>query len=163
MLDQANNFLTKGFAIFEVPNLIDLSQFNITNVELNDNLENKFSVDEEAQLKNFIDYVSNNFVKPLYNNFEVVYYSVWDGVDAGSLSWHNDSVEGFDFNVLYYFDNTDEEVGGSVEFRYSDGEYKIYPKAGNLIFINQNGKFFHKASRSNTHRRVASIEYKVYG
>jgi hypothetical protein len=162
MIDQINSFLEKGFAIFNVPDLIDLSAFNIINVELNDDLINDFSATEQAALDDFVNYVSQNFVKSLYKDFKVVYYSIWDGVDQGSTVWHNDNVEGFDFNVLYYFDNTDPVVGGCIEFRYPDGEHKIYPKSGDLIFINQKMQFLHRASRSTAHRRVASIEYKVY-
>ena len=162
MIEQIDSFLQKGFAIFNVPNLVDLSEFNITNVELNDDLVNTFNTAEQTALDKFLNYVSQNFVKTLYKDFEIVYYSVWDGVDIGSTEWHNDSVEGFDFNVLYYFDDTNPGVGGSVEFQYPGGEHKVYPKHGDLIFINQSGKFCHKASRSTTRRRVASIEYKVY-
>lgn len=162
MKNQIDTFLLKGYAYFSEPDLLDLSLFNITNVEINDELANNFTYEEQQLLDKFIKYVSEHYVSTLYKNYEVVYYSVWDGVDLGSAEWHNDAVEGFDFNVLYYFDNTNEEVGGSIEFKHPEGEIKIYPKSGDLVFINQNGKFYHKASRSKSQRRVASIEYKVY-
>lgn len=162
MIEQFNSFLVNGFTIFNVPDLIDLSEFNIINVELNDDSVNSFSISEQAKMDTFIEYVSQNFVKSFYTDFEIVDYSVWDGVDQGSTIWHNDSVEGFDFSVLYYFDNTDPVVGGSIEFQYPNGETKIYPKSGDLIFINQNKRFYHKASRSTSQRRIASIEYNVY-
>jgi hypothetical protein len=162
MKEQVNNFLTKGYAHFNESKLIDLSKFKITNVEIDDELKNDFTPEEKILIDNFVNYVSENYVKSIYKKFDVTYYSIWDGVDIGSTKWHNDSVEGFDFNVLYYFDDTNEEVGGSIEFRHSEGDDIIYPKSGDLVFINQNGKFFHKASRSKNPRRVASIEYKVY-
>lgn len=162
MLDQTDKFLNYGYAHFREPDLLDLSKFNITNVEINDDLENNFTTEEQFMIDQFVDYVSKKYVAPLYKKYEVVYYAVWDGVDLGSAVWHNDAVEGFDFNVLYYYDDTDETVGGQIEFKHYDGEVCIYPKSGDLVFINQNGKFYHKANRSTAPRRVASIEYKVY-
>jgi hypothetical protein len=159
---QANNFLTKGYAHFHENNLIDLSIFKITNVEIKGDLKNNFTFEEKILLEYFVNYISENYVSTLYNNFEVTYYSVWNGVHEGSTKWHNDSDEGFNFGVNYYHDNTDENIGGSVEFRYPGGEDTVYPKSGDLIFINQNKNFLHKANRSKSSRRVASIEYKVY-
>jgi hypothetical protein len=162
MLDQTDIFLTQGYAHFKEPGLLDLSKFIITNVEVDDNLENNFSIEEQTMIDNFVDHVSKKYVLPLYKNYKVVYYAVWDGVDLGSAEWHNDAVEGFDFNVLYYFDDTDKNKGGQIEFKHAAGEVCIYPKSGDLIFINQNGQFYHRANRSKSSRRVASIEYKVY-
>lgn len=162
MLDQTNKFLTQGYAHFKEANLLDLSRFNITNVEIDDNLENNFSLEEQAMMDWFVNYVSKKYVEPLYKKYEVIYFAVWDGVDLGSTKWHNDAVEGFDFNVLYYYDDTDETVGGQIEFKNHEGEVCIYPKKGDLVFINQNGKFYHRANRSTAPRRVASIEYKIY-
>lgn len=162
MLDQTDIFLNRGYAHFNESGLLDLSKFSITNVEIDDNLENNFSTEEQVMMEQFVDYVSKKYVEPLYKNYEVVYYAVWDGVDLGSTEWHNDAVEGFDFNVLYYYDDTNETVGGQIEFRNYEGEVCIYPKKGDLMFINQNGKFYHRASRSTAPRRVASIEYKIY-
>jgi hypothetical protein len=162
MLDQTDIFLTQGYAHFKEPGLLDLSKFNITNVEIDDTLENNFSIEEQAMIDQFVEYVSKKYVGSLYKNYEVVYYAVWDGVDQGSTEWHNDAVEGFDFNVLYYYDDTDETVGGQIELRNYEGEVCVYPKSGDLVFINQNGKFYHRANRSTAPRRVASIEYKVY-
>ncbi len=162
MKDQIDSFLLKGYAHFKEPGLLNSKIFTFTNVEIDDELNNNFNSEQKYHLNLFIDYVSKNYVYSLYKNFEVVYYSIWDGVDLGSTEWHNDSVEGFDFNVLYYLDNTNEKIGGSIEFRWSEGEELIYPSSGDLVFINQNGKFYHKASRSKSQRRVASIEYKIY-
>lgn len=162
MLNHTDTFLTQGYAHFSEPGLLDLSQFNITNVELNDALENNFNLQQQHMMEQFVQHVSTQYVASLYKNYQVVYYAVWDGVDMGSAEWHNDAVEGFDFNVLYYFDNTDPSIGGQIEFQHSEGTVCIYPQSGDLVFINQNGKFKHRASRSSAARRVASIEYKIY-
>lgn len=161
MKDQLDNFLTKGYARFNELGLLNLSKFVMTNVEVQDKLVEDKDPEQQLELKNFIDYITKNYVNPIWPNAEVTYYGVWDGVDEGSMTWHNDAVEGFDFNVLYYYDSTDEDVGGAVEFRYNGGEDIIYPKAGDIVFINQNGKFYHKANRSEKQRRVATIEYKT--
>lgn len=161
MRDQLDNFLTKGYARFNEKNLLDLSKFVMTNVEVQDKLIEDTDPEQQQEMRDFVKYISDNYVKPIWPNAQVTYYGVWDGVDEGSTTWHNDAVEGFDFNVLYYYDNTDENVGGSVEFKYDGGEDIIYPIAGDIVFINQNGKFYHKANRSEKQRRVATIEYKT--
>jgi len=161
VLEQLDNFLIKGYAIFSNPNLIDLSLFKITNVEIEKDLPDVTDPLEKHLLQQFVDYVNEHYVSKVYNNFEVKCVNVWDGVDLGSMTWHNDQAENFDFSVLYYYDDTDINVGGQIEFSYPDGEDKIYPKAGNLIFINQSLQFQHKANRSTVARRVASIEYKI--
>ena len=162
MLNQLSNFLLNGYAHFNESGLLDLSKFNIVNVEITDNLDISFSEEEQLLIDKYVEYVSKKYVEPIYKNYIVTYCAVWDGVDLGSKEWHNDKIEGFDFSVLYYYDSTNEESGGQIEFKFPDGETIIYPKSGDLIFINQDKKFFHKASRSNSSRRVASIEYKIY-
>lgn len=162
MLNQLSNFLLNGYAHFNESDLLDLSKFNIVNVEITDNLDISFSEEEQLLIDKYVEYVSKKYVEPIYKNYIVTYCAVWDGVDLGSTEWHNDKIEGFDFSVLYYYDSTNEESGGQIEFKFPDGETIIYPKSGDLIFINQDKKFFHKASRSNSSRRVASIEYKIY-
>lgn len=161
MKEQFENFVTKGYAVFTDPGIIDLSKFVITNVEFAEDLYDITDHEEQQHLEKFINYVSEHYVKTVYPNFRVEYANVWDGVDAGSMNWHNDHVEGFDLNVLYYHDSTSPETGGEIEFKYPGGEDKLYPKSGTLIFINQNGQFEHKANRSTVNRRVASIEYKI--
>lgn len=162
MLNQLSNFLLNGYAHFNESGLLDLSKFNIVNVEITDNLDISFSEEEQLLIDKYVEYISKKYVEPIYKNYIVTYCAVWDGVDLGSAEWHNDKIEGFDFSVLYYYDSTNEESGGQIEFKFPDGETIIYPKSGDLIFINQDKKFFHKASRSNSSRRVASIEYKIY-
>lgn len=162
MLNQLSNFLLKGYAHFNEPNLLDLSKFNIVNVEINDNLDINFSHAEQKLIDKYVEYVNNKYINPIYKSYVVTYCAVWDGVDLGSTEWHNDKIEGFDFSVLYYHNNTSKEIGGQIEFKFPDGETIIYPKCGDLIFINQDEKFFHKAAQSSSTRRVASIEYKIY-
>jgi hypothetical protein len=161
VLEQLDNFLIKGYAIFSNPNLIDLSLFKIINVEIEEDLPDVTDTLEKHLLQQFVDYVSEQYVSKVYDNFEIRCVNVWDGVDLGSMCWHNDLVENFDFNVLYYYDNTSIDVGGQIEFKYPGGEDIVYPQAGNLIFINQSLQFQHKANRSTAPRRVASIEYKI--
>lgn len=163
MKDQSDCFLQNGYCSFYIPDLIDLSKFNVVNVEQFETLPlDAWTPYEEQEIKRFVDFVSNEYVATLFPNYVVDYYAVWDGVDLGSAEWHNDSDELFHFNCLYYFDDTGPAVGGNVEFRWPNGGYaNLYPKAGTLVFINQDLKFEHKANRSTAPRRVASIEYRI--
>lgn len=162
MLNKLSNFLLNGYAHFNEPNLLDLSKFNVINVEINDNLDINFSHHEQQLIDKYVEYISKKYVDSIYKNYIVTCCAIWDGVDLGSTKWHNDNNEGFDFSVLHYYDDTSKEIGGQIEFKFPDGETIIYPKCGDLIFINQDEKFFHKAARSSSTRRVASIEYKIY-
>lgn len=159
MLD---NFFTKGYVLFHEPNLIDLNCFEIVNVEIYDKLPlNAFDENEQKQFMEFSKVVTEKYVTQLFGDYyEILGYGIWDGVDPGSMNWHNDQDEGLDFNVLYYHDTMLPETGGQIEFKYPGGQDCVYPKSGDLIIINQDFKFMHKASRSTISRRVASIEFK---
>jgi hypothetical protein len=162
MLDQLDCFLSKGYCHFSGLDLIDLSKFNILNVEvLEDPDLGVFTNSEHEMILNFVNTVSTLYVTPVYPLHQIKYYAVWDGVDIGSTTWHNDNVEGFDFNCLFYYDSTTPHTGGQIEFQGPLGEICIFPKAGDLVFINQDTKFKHRASRSIQPRRVASIEFKI--
>lgn len=162
MLDQIDNFLQKGYAHFTKTNLLIEDDFNFPNVEIEeDPLLGNFTDKEYEHIINFIEHVSKIYVEPLFPTYIIKNYAVWEGVDLGSAIWHNDKNEGFDLNCLYYFNDTDETTGGQIEFKGPLGEVQIYPKQGDLIFINQDTRFQHKASRSSSQRKVASIEYKL--
>jgi hypothetical protein len=167
MLDQVDSFLTKGYCIFDEKGLLDLTEFAVQNVEEFEGFPmilDAYTDIEQQKINMFVQYVSEKYVESLYKNYEVLGTGVWDGVDSGSMGWHNDHNEGIDFNVLLYNDDTDDSTGGQIEFQYPGGQECIYPKSGNLIFINQDLKFKHKASRSTGFRRVATIEYGLrYG
>lgn len=162
MLDQLDRFLSDGYCHFTGLDLLDLDKFNIQNVEVLDDPDlGSFTDTEHNLILDFVSAVSTVYVAPAYPLHQVKYYAVWDGVDFGSTVWHNDKAEGFDFNCLFYYDNTNPIVGGQIEFKSLLGEVCIYPKAGDLVFINQDTKFKHRASRSTQPRRVASIEFKI--
>lgn len=162
MLDQLDNFMQKGYAHFKNTNLLNVDDFSFPNVEIEDDpLLGTFNDTEYELILDFIETVTKTYVEPLFPSYIIKKYAVWDGIDLGSTIWHNDKLEGFDLNCLYYFDNTSSDIGGSIEFKIGDDETQIYPQNGDLIFINQDTKFRHRALRSSNSRRVASIEYKL--
>jgi hypothetical protein len=162
MLDQLHNFLTLGYAKFQDPGILDLEQFDIPNVEFfSDPVLGEFEGKELEEITAFQNYILKKYVLLVYPNAKIKYCAVWDGVDSGSMNWHNDAVEGFDFNMLYYFDDCDEVSGGQIEFMHPEGTVTLYPKHGDIVFINQDSKFKHRAFRSKGNRRVASMEFTI--
>lgn len=85
----------------------------------------------------------------------------WQGVDQGTSQWHNDSREGQNLTVMLYLDNMYEEIGGCVEIKHDCWHRTIYPKAGDIVFINQREGFLHRATSCLSLRRVVSADYKI--
>lgn len=167
MLEQTTQFLSQGFAVFPEPGLLNVNDFTFENVELvSDPILNAFTPEQHRLMLDFIHHICTKYIEPLYPAYTIVNYAVWDGVDLGSAEWHNDATENFDINCLYYFDTQTVESGGNIEFMWPVSDKHtahtgVYPVAGTLAFINQQLKFKHKANRSATKRRVASVEFKL--
>ena len=101
-------------------------------------------------------YIDTNWDNAVYNKF-----IVWEGVDRDNQGWHTDMFEGYDLFFLYYLDNTKKETGGSIQFKWKDGEAYYYPRAGSLFLVNNCRGFWHRAESSSITRRVASFDFNV--
>jgi hypothetical protein len=145
---------------------IDLLQdFNFTplvNVADIDGMDYSISYSDQQInfLNRFSSHIENNYIGQLFTTYVCLDKKMWDGVDSKSLEWHNDSKTGQDSCFLYYIDDCNEEVGGALYFKNETEEYKIYPKAGTLIWLSQNPKYLHKAEQSTKQRRVVHLEYR---
>jgi hypothetical protein len=100
----------------------------------------------------------SNFVSKIFDKYTVVDEYAWSGVDSYSKNWHNDLAEGFDSNILVYLDDSHEV--NTIEVKSPSEQFKIYPKKGDFVWINQSEHFLHKATHINGTRRVLSFEFK---
>lgn len=160
---------TKGYVKFSEPgglDLIGLDNFELLNREdrLRDNGEKDLHPELVSRLNLFSQHLSHTYIKPNWNDSEFMYWIVWEGVDNDNTGWHTDFMEQYDLFFLYYFDDTDPSTGGSISFKW-DGDQveQHYPKAGDLILINNHKGFWHKAEHTPLQRRVASFNFKVNG
>lgn len=154
-------FFIDGFLIFENANLLAVSDFTFVNVEKDERSLLPSTKAQDDLIIAYISRIQDGYLSKMFPATWCVGYSLWDGVDSGSMCWHNDHDEGFDLNVLYYFDTQTPNTGGQIEFKNQTTEHTFYPLANSIVFINQSKQFFHRAYRSTSARRIVSAEFKV--
>jgi len=157
---------TKGFVIFSEPEGLDLirsEEFRLLNVEERgrDNGVNDIDPELSFRLETFASFIKVKYVDPEWP--EAVYnkFIIWEGVDRDNQGWHTDMFEGYDLFFLYYMTDNTPETGGWIEFRWKEGEERHFPKAGDLIMVNNGRGFMHRAGESTVSRRVASFDFNV--
>lgn len=91
---------------------------------------------------------------------ECVGIGSWVNSDIGTMEWHSDGIEGIDYTMMYYFDDTDPAVGGSISFKVGDEAHTIYPRSGDIILINQSNRCQHKVEQCKSIRRVIGIDVR---
>lgn len=83
---------------------------------------------------------------------------IWDDVDSGSKVWHNDrSLSDANLTVLIYCD--DRVEGNTISVRGPLSMIDITPDKYDVVYVNQNEKFEHRASISKLPRRVIGLQY----
>lgn len=111
--------------------------------------------------------VAANYIQPLDQYFEYGDDNeIVNGMDDATLSWHNDEIEGYQLAVLLYWDDTDKDTGGNIEFRdmhTKEHTGGFYPKKFDVCIINHGPRFEHivKPMLMPVDRRVAMFNFKV--
>lgn len=162
---------TKGFVKLFEPEaleLIRINEFKLINVEerTRDNGINDVPEELANRLTTFAFYLKTKYIDPEWSNSKYNKFIVWDGVDRDNQGWHTDMFENYDIFFLYYMDDTFEETGGSINFKWGTLEDKeetasFQPKAGDLFMVNNLRGFWHRADSTTITRRVASFDYTV--
>ena len=160
------DFNEKGFVLFRdeaLADMIDVDSFTLKYNEemLRDNSKGDLPEHVAHQMDIVSQYLKHEYLSRMFDKADFVKYILWEGVDADTAAWHNDGFEGMNAFFLLYFDDQDEETGGVVEFKWKDGEESFYPKRGDLILLNQQSGFFHRAEKATIKRRQCSFDYKV--
>ena len=141
--------------------LINLDEFRLLNTEerQRDNGEKDIDSALRQRLDIAAQFISHKYVLPSWPNAEYTYYNIWDGVDKDNQGWHTDFMEGYDLFFLYYFDDSHQETGGAISFKYGDIIDDFYPQAGDLFLVSNKRGYWHKAESTNITRRVASFNF----
>ena len=98
--------------------------------------------------------IGKRYISKIFEDYSLHQEHSWDGIDAGSYLWHNDSVEGMSSSFLIYSDNAKIGVRGGLE------EKELSVKPGEFVWINQHPRFEHRAVAVEEHRRILAFEIK---
>lgn len=163
--EQLNHY---GFVEFYEPefaNLVDLNNYNLINVEERNRDNNKRDLPHSLtkKLDVFSAYLKDKYIDPHWENNSFYKYTVWQGVDRDNQGWHTDMFEDYDIFFLCYYDDTKQETGGSIQFKWKEnGEFKeksFQPKSGSVFLVSNARGFWHRAESSSITRRVASFDF----
>jgi len=162
---------TKGYYKLYEPHalsLISIDDFRLLNTEERSRDNGIKDVPQELsdRLTKFAYFLKEKYIDPNWPDAVYNKFIVWDGVDKDNQGWHTDMFEDYDIFFLYYFDDTSEENGGSINFKWGSLEGKeqvasYQPKAGDLFLVNNARGFWHKAGQTNITRRVASFDFNT--
>ena len=98
-------------------------------------------------------------------NYITTTNSIWNGIDEGTLRWHNDLLFGSNIAVLFYFNTltklTGEELG--VRNKTTQEEVVIYPTQYDIVILNQDLIWEHKVNQLKTEisRIVAHFDFYI--
>lgn len=157
-----------GFCELYEPDMVELLQlekYRLLNTEERNRDNGKLDLSEDLNFAMNVgaQYIKNTYVEPYWKNAQFLKYTVWDGVDRDNQGWHTDMFEEYDIFFLFYNDDTAEETGGAIQFKYKeDGvfvEKSFQPKAGSLFCVSNARGFWHRAESTSIQRRVVSFDF----
>ena len=164
------SFFANGYLHGHIPevNGYDFSQFTFVDCFKHAKvLDLKPVIDERARsvLKEIYKLIEERYIKRMFDLYELLEMSMWEGVDELSRAWHNDYIKGktFNSNILVYLDEGNEENGNFIEVKNQEEEFKVYHKVGDFVWLNQKDIFMHKATHTTGKRRLISYELMIPG
>lgn len=162
------NFFANGFIHGHVPdfNRFDFAEFDFLDCEKNrEILDQQPVIDSKAidVLDEVFSFLATAYIQPLFDEFQLLESSMWQGVDHLSATWHNDYIKGktFNSNILVYIDDNTPENGNFIEVRNQIESFLLYPKSGDFVWLNQKDIFQHKATRTSGIRRLMCYELMI--
>lgn len=163
-------FFSEGY-VKHLDSNIDVSQYedyNFPDCTDNEIFEKTKQSDVERfacqhHLLELHEYLGQEYVSKLFNEYEIKERDLWDGVDHRSRVWHNDHEQGDPFNstFLVYIDEQTEENGNFIAVRGPNSEKYEYPKRGEFMWLNQKEMFQHKANHQSGLRRLVGFEFYI--
>ena len=116
-----------------------------------------------TKLKLASAYIKEKYLDKEWPNNSFFKYTVWNGVDKDNQGWHTDMFEKYDVFFLFYNDDTYEETGGSIQFKWKVGDAfetkSFQPKKGDIFLVSNSRGFWHRAESTNIQRRVISFDF----
>lgn len=157
--------LDNEITLSELINLDDLVLIN-TEERNRDNNKNDLPEEINVKLKLATAYIKEKYLDKYWENNSFYKYTVWQGVDKDNQGWHTDMFEGYDIFFLFYNDDTFEETGGSIQFKWKNEnnqfQTKSYqPKKGDLFLVSNSRGFWHRAESTTIRRRVISFDFLI--
>lgn len=165
-MHRLQDFFIKGFQIFDGKPYHDFLQPTVDITEFKSFAGDEYhpSTNEELikiMLLQMHLQIAEDIVEKYFQTYVIGRRKLWEGVNPGALKWHNDFKDHTNTFFLLYHNDTSEETGGAINFRYNGVEEKIYPQAGTLIFFNSENNFEHRAENSIKQRVVSSYYFDI--
>ena len=163
-LANLNNFFLKGYVQGQFwKDVSHFKDYDIKNAE-DPNVGETSSVPKEAEkeLEKLQIEIGKKLISKIYDKYECRNVGAWEGVDEGSVKWHNDQLDGknMNSNVLVYLDDTREHKNG-IDVKSQIEEYSLTPKENEFVWLNQSKMYQHKDSHNGGRRRILSFEYWI--
>ena len=168
-MNKLDTFLNKGYSLLKDEKL--LKTFDMDSLDWGEKGHMGVALAKrdatiDKQLERLADKVSDNYVMPIFGLHGISKIEVVNGLDKPTLEWHNDLIEGPNLGCLLYYDDTDEDTGGSISFRFKKTKEvtaQFYPKKYNILFINHSLRFQHivEEQKMPVPRRVISMNFNI--
>ena len=90
--------------------------------------------------------IFNKYMSVVFNYNDLVYTSLWKGVDDDAKLWHNDYCEGSDLAFLLYFHDLNEETGGGLQITniQTNQIETVWPKKYDVVMFEQHQNWRHR-------------------
>lgn len=109
-------------------------------------------------------YLAETYVSKIFPSYKLLKNGMWNNVDSGSSTWHNDFSDGdaLNSNILVYIDDN-RLYNNCIMIKNQKEEFKIQPKPNQFVWLNQSQGFQHKAIHNSGSRRLLSFEFFIDG
>jgi hypothetical protein len=147
-----NSFFTDGIGCVNDPSLFEKieSMMNIIEFKTDDISEYCHLAQETEDLVDALEdtaqKIYDKYLSLVFRKNQLIYTSLWKGVDDDAKVWHNDYCEGADLAFLLYFHDLTEETGGALQLKNSETGYikTIWPKKYDVVLFDQHLKWEHR-------------------
>jgi hypothetical protein len=147
-----NEFFANGIGCVNDPNLFEEVESILEKVTFKaDGFSEYCHIAEEtedlvAALEETGEIIYDKYLSLVFKKNDLIYTSLWKGVDDDAKVWHNDYCEGADLAFLLYFHDLDENTGGALQLKNKEtGEIKtIWPKKYDVVIFDQHLKWEHR-------------------
>jgi hypothetical protein len=115
--------------------------------------------------KDIVSFIGNKYLSPVFPSWKLIEVSYSEKVllEDRITVWHNDSKFGMNITFLYYIDEMNPNIGGSISISNGNHEVVFYPIHGTLIMLSQKQNMLHKVEYTTMQRRMYNIDYLVEG
>lgn len=147
-----NNFFTNGIGCVNDPTLFTRVQSILDSTVFKEDGFSEYChiAEESDKLIDALEYtgdqIYNKYLSLVFKKNDLIYTSLWKGVDDDAKVWHNDYCEGADLAFLLYFHDLTEETGGALQLKNNEtGIIKtVWPKKYDIILFEQHLKWEHR-------------------